>query len=300
MDTVHMDCKRLARSYFGWVRERMAELGYAPGVATVCLKRGAVPGSLEYRDLILKDAARLGVRSESVEVADEPELLAELERLNSEPDIHGVIVLYPLGFSRPDVEFMDLISPAKDIEGLHSINLGYLIKYRKFLDRDAGIKCVVPATAKAVVKTLQHHLEDRIPGSFVVIVNNSMRVGNPLGVMLENLGATVVKCYDRTRPEVLEHCVRRADILVTAVPDPAFSLDPGWVRDGAAVIDVSFVGNVDVGRLEGRAALLSAPDSRIGKMTRAMMFVNLIYCCRPGGLDSELRPDRVPVAARRP
>ena len=93
---------------------------------------------------------------------------------------------------------MDLVSPTKDVEGLNSTNLGYLIKFKRFLDEARGIKCVVPATAKAVVKILQAYPEIPIEGAFAVVVNNSMRVGKPLGLMLENLGATVVKCYDKT------------------------------------------------------------------------------------------------------
>ncbi|MDE2291641.1 MAG: bifunctional 5,10-methylenetetrahydrofolate dehydrogenase/5,10-methenyltetrahydrofolate cyclohydrolase, partial [Elusimicrobia bacterium] len=180
---------------------------------------------------------------------------------------------------RPDEEVMDLVSPRKDIEGLHSLNLGYLIKYRRFLDEARGLKCVVPATAKAVVKALQSRPEVRLEGAFCTIVNNSMRVGKPLGLMLENLGATVVKCYDKTPLDALEACVRRSDVVVTAVPDPSFRLDASWVKPGAAVVDVSFGGNVDVDALMGRAGVTTAADNRVGHLTRAMMFVNLVYCC---------------------
>ncbi|MBL8528927.1 MAG: hypothetical protein JNL68_14665, partial [Burkholderiales bacterium] len=86
--------------------------------------------------------------------------------------------------------------------------------------------------------------------------------------------------YDLTRAEDLEECVRRADIVVTAVPDPAFALDPSWVRPGATVVDVSYQGNVDVRGLEGRAALYTVPQNHIGRITRAMMLVNLIYCAK--------------------
>ncbi|MCM2305602.1 MAG: hypothetical protein NDJ72_12940, partial [Elusimicrobia bacterium] len=126
---------------------------------------------------------------------------------------------------------------------------------------------------------------------FAVVVNNSMRVGKPLGLMLENLGATVVKCYDKTPRALLEEQVRRADILVTAVPDPSFKLDPSWVKKGAAVVDVSYQGNVDAKALDGVASFLTAPDNRIGAMTRAMTFVNLVYCAK----NSPKRGSRVPV-----
>ncbi|MFH2202616.1 MAG: bifunctional 5,10-methylenetetrahydrofolate dehydrogenase/5,10-methenyltetrahydrofolate cyclohydrolase [Elusimicrobiota bacterium] len=278
--TVTIDSRRIAATYLDWVRERLAGLDAPPGLAAVLL-RGADPGSLQYRDLILKDAKKLGIRVRSVEAGSEQELTAAIEDLNRDPSVQGMVVFYPLGLRRPDDEIMDRVSPDKDIEGLHSINLGYLIKYRRFLEAARGIKCVVPATAKAVVKTLQEYPEIRIDGAFVTIVNNSMRVGKPLGLMLENLGATVVKCYDKTAGADLEACVRRADILVTAVPDAAFRLDPSWVKDGAAVVDVSYQGNIDVEPLAGRAGFVTVPGNRIGRMTRAMMLVNLIYCTRP-------------------
>ncbi|MDE2237668.1 MAG: hypothetical protein KGK30_07245, partial [Elusimicrobia bacterium] len=146
------------------------------------------------------------------------------------------------------------------------------------LDEARTVKCVVPATAKAVVKTLQH-FDIPLEGRFVTIVNNSMRVGKPLGLMLENLGATVVKVYDKTRPSDLKDCVGRADIVVTAVPDPAFLLEPSWVKRGSTVIDVSYQGNVDAAALKSPAAV-TARDNRIGQVTRAMMFVNLVYCAK--------------------
>ncbi|MBI3299267.1 MAG: bifunctional 5,10-methylenetetrahydrofolate dehydrogenase/5,10-methenyltetrahydrofolate cyclohydrolase [Elusimicrobia bacterium] len=277
--TAVLDCRGLADGFFAWVRERRAELPYTPGVATLLLRGHTDAASTQYRDLILKDARSLGMMARSVEARDEAELLAALENLNADHEVQGIVIMYPLRARRPDHEVMDLVSPGKDIEGLHSVNLGYLLKFRRYLDESRGLKCVVPATAKAVLKALVSRPEAPIEGAFCTIVNNSMRVGKPLGLMLENLGATVVKCYDKTPREALEACVRRSDIVVTAVPGTAFRLDPSWVKPGAAVVDVSFEGNVDASALMGRAGLVTAPENRIGRLTRAMMFVNLIYCC---------------------
>lgn len=274
-----LDCRGLAEDYFSWARERRAQLPFTPGLATVMLKGHTDAGSVQYRDMILKDARALGMVGRSVEACDEDELRAAIENLNADHEVQGIVVMYPLRARHPDEDFMDLVSPRKDIEGLNSVNLGYLLKFRRWLDQDRGLKCVVPATAKAVVKALQSRNEVNIEGAFCTLVNNSLRVGKPLGLMLENLGATVVKCYDKTSREALEACVRRSDVVVTAVPDPLFKLDPEWVKPGAAVIDVSFGGNVDSESLKGRAAVVTSPDNRIGRLTRAMMFVNLIYCC---------------------
>jgi 5,10-methylene-tetrahydrofolate dehydrogenase/methenyl tetrahydrofolate cyclohydrolase len=287
-----LDCRSIAARYFDWVAQEVSDLKRRPRLSTVLFRPKRNPASLQYRDLILRDAARLGISVDGLEVEEEDELLKVLRRLNADRGATGVMLFHPLKSLLKDEDAMDLVSPMKDVEGLHSINLGYLVKFKRFLDEARGVKCVVPATAKAVVKTLQFYPEIRIDGAFAVIINNSMRVGKPLGLMLENLGATVVKCYDRTPRGVMEDLVRRADILITAVPDPTFKLDSAWVKQGATVVDISYEGNIDAKSLAGRAAFVTAADNRIGAMTRAMTFVNLVYCAKNTPLR---RSARVPV-----
>jgi len=287
-----LDCRAAAGRYFDWVAREVAGMRRKPRLAAVLFRPRQNPASLQYRDLILKDAARLGVAVDSHESESEESLLAMVRKLNADRSVTGLMLFYPLRAAVPDEDVMDRVSPLKDVEGLHSVNLGFLIKYKRFLDEARGIKCVVPATAKAVVKTLQAYPDIPIEGALAVLVNNSMRVGKPLGLMLENLGATVVKCYDKTPKSVLESLVRRADLLVTAVPDPAFKLEASWVKPGAVVVDVSFQGNIDAAALEGRASFSTAPGNRIGAMTRAMTFVNLVYCAKNVPLR---RTARVPV-----
>ncbi|MBI4348919.1 MAG: bifunctional 5,10-methylenetetrahydrofolate dehydrogenase/5,10-methenyltetrahydrofolate cyclohydrolase [Elusimicrobia bacterium] len=284
MSAIVLDSRAVADEYLEWIRTERATFPFAPTLATLVYRPGADAASIQYRDLMLKDAERLGLQARSHEAHDEDGVLRKIDEINADPAVHGLVVLYPLRSRLFDDDVMDRVSPYKDAEGLHSINLGYLIKYRRFLDEARQAKCVVPATPKAVVKALQRYPDVKLEGAFAVIVNNSMRVGKPLGLMLENLGATVVKCYDKTRPEVLEKCVREADILVTAVPDPAFHIPPEWVKDGAAVVDVSYQGNIDARSLRERASLVTVAENRPGRITRAMMFVNLIYCARYKGL----------------
>jgi methylenetetrahydrofolate dehydrogenase (NADP+) / methenyltetrahydrofolate cyclohydrolase len=255
------DCRAVAAKYQNWVLEAVSRLRVKPCLATVLFAPTRHPASIQYRDLAHKDAAKLGLVARSYEPERESELLELIAKLNDDDEITGIMVFYPLNAKTADEDVMDLVSPKKDVEGLHSINLGYLIKYKQFFDEARRIKCVVPATAKGVVKLLQHYPEVKLEGAWVAIVNNSMRVGKPVGLMLENLGATVVKCYHLTKPEALESAVRGADIVITAVPDPKFRLDPSWVRPGAAVVDVTFQGNVDVAALKGRAAFIRPPSS---------------------------------------
>lgn len=287
-----LDCRGIASRYFDWAAREVAAMKRKPRLATVLFRPKQNPASLQYRDLILKDAVRLGVLVDGHEAEDEEALLALVRRLNRSSAVSGIMLFYPLCAALRDEDVMDQVSPLKDVEGLHSVNLGYLIKHKRFLDEARGIKCVVPATAKAVVKALLNYPEIPIDGAFVVVINNSMRVGKPLGLMLENLGATVLKCYHKTPRKLLEDSVRQADILVTAVPDPSFKLDPSWVKPGAAVVDVSYQGNVDMAAVADRASFVTASDNRIGAMTRAMTFVNLVYCAKNAPLR---RSARVPV-----
>lgn len=284
VDSRAVDSRAVAQEYLDWVAREAKSLPFQPCLATVLYAPTSDPASVQYRDLVLKDAGGLGLGARSLEARSVDDLRAKIEAANRDPLIHGIMVLYPLRCGIDDEDVMDWVSPYKDAEGLHSVNLGYLIKFKRYLEAERQIKCVVPATPKAVVKTLQHYPEAPIDGAFAAIVNNSMRVGKPLGLMLENLGATVVKCYHKTRAADLEKCIRQADIVVTAVPDPAFRLEPGWVKPGAAVFDLSYQGNFDPAQLRGRAALLTVPENRLGKVTRAMIFVNLIYCARYAGV----------------
>jgi 5,10-methylene-tetrahydrofolate dehydrogenase/methenyl tetrahydrofolate cyclohydrolase len=273
------DCRAVAERFNDWVRLESVAMSSIPKLAVVLLKPRAGAASVKYRNLILQDATRLNVRADSFEPESEGELVSLIGRLNKDHSISGILVFYPVGGEIPDEDLMDMVSPLKDVEGLHSINLGYLIKYKKFLDAPQSVKCVVPATAKAIVKTLQeHHVP--IERAFVTIINNSMRVGKPLGLMLENLGATVVNCHDKTKTVDLEACARRADILITAVPNPLFSINPAWVKPDSAVVDVSYEGNIDVIATQKRAKLITSPHNQIGQVTRALLFVNLLYCAK--------------------
>ena len=273
------DCRKIAEEHLFRVREELSGLKGRPSLA-VLSKEEDSPSSV-YRNMIMKDAAALGIPISDIRAADCGALELQIKAANADPGIKGIMVMYPLGFKKKDDDIMDLIDPRKDVEGMHSINFGYLIKYKRFLEEGPGSKCVVPATAKAIVKTIQHYAIP-IERSFSVIVNNSMRIGKPLGLMLENLGATVVKCYDRTKREDLEAAIAKADILVTAVPDKNFRIPPDIVKKGAVVLDASFEGNLNYDELRENASFITSPGNRIGKVTRAMIFTNFSYCSKYG------------------
>lgn len=148
------DCRAVADGFRDWVHLERAAMSVAPRLAIVLFKPRAGAASVKYRDLVLQDSAFLGIQAESFEPQSEGELVALIGRLNEDSSVSGVLVFYPVGGEIPDEDLMDMISPLKDVEGLHSLNLGYLIKYKKFLDANQRLKCVVPATAKAIMFNL--------------------------------------------------------------------------------------------------------------------------------------------------
>src|SRR5581483_590230 len=132
--TVVLDCRAIADQYFDWVRDEAGKLGFVPTLATLVYRPGADAASLQYRDLIVKDAETLGLQARAWEAHDEEGILRKVDEANADPTVHGLIVLYPLRSGLADDAVMDRVSPYKDAEGLHAANLGHLVKFRIFLD----------------------------------------------------------------------------------------------------------------------------------------------------------------------
>src|SRR5579885_1693366 len=135
-----LDCRAVAGRYFDWAAREVKGMRRKPHLATILFRPEQNPASLKYRDLILKDAARVGVTVDGHEARDEEALLALIKRLNARASVTGIMLFYPLCSALRDEDVMDQVSPLKDVEGLHSINLGYLIKHKLFLDEARGIK----------------------------------------------------------------------------------------------------------------------------------------------------------------
>jgi 5,10-methylene-tetrahydrofolate dehydrogenase/methenyl tetrahydrofolate cyclohydrolase len=134
------------------------------------------------------------------------------------------------------------------------------------------------------VKTLRAYPDITIEGAYITIVNNSIPVGKALGMMLENLEATVINCHVKTDREDLETCVRMADILITAVPGEDFVLDSDLVKPGAVVVDMAYQGNIVFEELAPKVRYITHPANGIGVMTRTMLFQNLAYAAKYRGM----------------
>ena len=219
----------------------LRESGIVPGLGTVLV--GDDPGSRWYVNGKHKDCAEVGIESIRVdlpETATQEEIEAAVAGLNADPACTGYIVQLPLP-GRDENRVLGLVDPAKDADGLHPTNLGWLV---------LGTEAPLPCTPAGIVELLRRHGVE-IAGAEVVVVGRGVTVGRPLGLLLtrRSENATVTLCHTGT-VDLAAH-VRRADIVVAAAGVPSI-ITGDMVRPGAAVLDVG-VSRVD-GKLAGDVA----------------------------------------------
>jgi methylenetetrahydrofolate dehydrogenase (NADP+) / methenyltetrahydrofolate cyclohydrolase len=260
----------------------LRERGVVPGLGTVLV--GDDPGSHSYVGGKHRDSAEIGIESIRVDLpadATEAQVHAEIARLNADPAVTGYIVQLPLPAGMDEHAALVAVDPAKDVDGLHPLNLGELV-----LGVEGELRTPLPCTPNGIVELLRRH-EVPIAGKHVVVIGRGLTVGRPLGLLLTRKGvdATVTLAHSRTTDLAAE--VRRADIVVAAVGVPHL-VQADWVKPGAAVLDVGVtrVGTTESGRarLAGDihpdvaevAGWLSPNPGGVGPMTRAMLLQNVV------------------------
>jgi methylenetetrahydrofolate dehydrogenase (NADP+) / methenyltetrahydrofolate cyclohydrolase len=229
MSATVLDGKRIAAQIKAEVGEEAKELtaaGLRPGLAVVLA--GHDPASEIYVRNKVKSCEELGIYSEKHTPADDvttEELLALVEELNRRDEIDGILVQLPLPRQVDSKKVLLAVSPEKDVDGFHPMNVGYLSTQRPGL---------VPCTPAGIIEMLQRY-DIPIAGAEAVVVGRSDIVGKPIAMLLLNGNATVTVCHSKTRD--LPAVCRRADILVAAI-GKAGMITPEYVRPGATVIDV--------------------------------------------------------------
>ncbi|HWJ65959.1 MAG TPA: bifunctional methylenetetrahydrofolate dehydrogenase/methenyltetrahydrofolate cyclohydrolase [Nocardioides sp.] len=252
--------------------DKLREQGITPGLGTVLV--GDDPGSRWYVNGKHKDCAEVGIASIRVdlpEVATQEEIEEAVAGLNADPACTGYIVQLPLPRGRDENRVLGLIDPAKDADGLHPTNLGWLV---------LGNEAPLPCTPYGIVELLRRH-DVPIAGAEVVVVGRGITVGRPLGLLLtrRSENATVTLCHTGT-VDLAAH-VRKADIVVAAAGVPGI-VTGDMVKPGAAVLDVG-VSRVD-GKIAGDVAddvwdvagWVSPNPGGVGPMTRAMLLANVV------------------------
>ena len=270
-----LDGKATASAVKADLAERVAVLrdaGVVPGLGTVLV--GDDPGSKAYVAGKHRDCSEVGIESIQVELsaeASQTDVVAAVDRLNADPRCTGYIVQLPLppGLDANDV--LARMDPAKDADGLHPTNLGWLV-----LGRPAPLPC----TPRGIVTLLEQYGVG-LAGAEVCVVGRGVTVGRPLGLLLTRRreNATVTLCHTGTR-DVAAH-LRRADVIVAAAGVPGL-VTADLVRPGAAVLDVGItrteaglLGDVapEVADVAGYVAPM---PGGVGPMTRAMLLTNVV------------------------
>ncbi len=292
MGATIIDGKAFAETVRGKVADEVGRLkrghGITPGLAVVLV--GEDPASQVYVRNKGRQTAEAGMQSfEHKLPVDTPQadLLALIDRLNDDPAVHGILVQLPLPDHIDSDLVLNAISPAKDVDGFHILNVGLL---------GTGQKSMVPCTPLGCLMMLRDQLGD-LSGLNAVVVGRSNIVGKPMAQLLLGDSCTVTIAHSRTR-DLPEVC-RGADILVAAVGRPA--MIPGdWVKPGATVIDVGInrvpapekgegktrlVGDVDFDGAAQVAGAITPVPGGVGPMTIACLLANTVTaCCRANGL----------------
>ena len=259
-------------------QELKAKYGITPGLAVIIV--GENPASQVYVRNKHKACTELGFYSEGVELpatTTREELLAEIQRLNNDEKIHGILVQLPLPkeLQPYESEVLGAINPLKDVDGFHPVNVGRLV---------TGQKALVPCTPHGCLRMLEL-AEIPVEGANAVIIGRSNIVGKPMFHLLLGKNATVTICHSRTKN--LAEITRQADILVAAVGKAGF-VTADMVKPGAAVIDVginriapkTLVGDVDFEAVKEVAGAITPVPGGVGLLTIAMLMQNTVEAAR--------------------
>jgi methylenetetrahydrofolate dehydrogenase (NADP+)/methenyltetrahydrofolate cyclohydrolase len=264
-----------------------AKHNLTPGLAVVLV--GGDPASEVYVRSKGKATLAAGMNSFEHKLPDttpEAELVALLKKLNGDPAVHGILVQLPLPKHINEQAVLDLIAPAKDVDGFHVINAGLLA---------IGAKAMVPCTPLGCLMLLKDRLGD-LSGLKALVLGRSNIVGKPMAQLLLAENCTVTIAHSRTR-DLPQEC-RRADILVAAVGRPEM-VRGDWIKPGATVIDVGInrvpglegktrlVGDVCFAEAAQVAGAITPVPGGVGPMTIACLLANTITAAkRQAGIDA--------------
>lgn len=258
--------------------ENLKNLGVTPGLAVIIV--GENPASQVYVKNKHKTCEELGIVSEVVAMPEnttKTDLLAKIDELNANKDIHGILVQLPLpdAIKSHSEEILNRIDPKKDVDGFHPVNVGNLV---------IGTPSLVPCTPAGCIEMLDlANIE--IDGKRAVIIGRSNIVGKPLFHLLLARHATVTICHTHTKnlPEI----AREADILVAASGKPGL-VTADMIKSGATVIDVGInriapkklVGDVDFDAAKEIAGAITPVPGGVGLLTVAMLMKNVVKAAK--------------------
>jgi len=257
------------------VEELKNSKGVTPGLAVIIA--GDDPASKVYVRNKQKACEKLGIYSEEHGLpgdVSEEKLLSVIDELNEDPKIHGILVQLPLPKQINPDKVLNRVSPEKDVDGFHPINVGKLM---------VGADTFVPCTPQGIMALLEYTGVE-IAGKEAVIVGRSNLVGKPILQLLLQKNATVTVCHSKTND--LSSHTKGADILVAAVGSPQL-INGEMVKEGVTIIDVGvnrvdnkLVGDVDFESVKDKAARITPVPGGVGPMTIAMLMKNVLKAAK--------------------
>lgn len=274
-----IDCRAIASRIEAEVAaevQQLAERGLRPVLVEIVATDSDAVHS--YARTKAKKAAAVGVEYRQLSFergAASNEIAAEIQRLNEDAQVHGIMVGLPVYDELDGEALANLIASTKDIDGLGATNSYYLATGQEQ-------RAILPATAVAAVRIIEEQTELR--GRRVAVLGRGRTVGRPVAAMLVNRDATVTVCHSRTTniPEI----VVESDIVVSAIGRPHF-VSPGWLREGQLVVDcgISFVdgktaGDVDSAAASEAGASVTPVPGGVGAVTNIVIFANLLRAIR--------------------
>ncbi|MFB3175414.1 bifunctional methylenetetrahydrofolate dehydrogenase/methenyltetrahydrofolate cyclohydrolase FolD [Staphylococcus pseudintermedius] len=270
-----LDGKQIAKDYRQGLQdevERLKEQGYTPKLSVILV--GNDGASQSYVRSKKKAAEKIGMISEVIhleESTSEADVLKELDRLNQDDSVSGILVQVPLPDHVDEQKVLDAIDPDKDVDGFHPINIG-----RLYLDNAQ----LIPCTPLGVMELLKH-ADIELEGKNAVVIGRSHIVGQPVAKLLLQQNATVTILHSRSQ-NISEH-LKQADVIVSAVGRPGM-VTKDDVKPGAVVIDVGntpdengkLKGDVEYDKVKEVAGAITPVPGGVGPMTITMVLNNTL------------------------
>ena len=264
MPALLLDGKYVAQLTEANLTERVAKLKARTGDRTPVLATilvGDDPASATYVKMKANACKRIGMESLAIELPSTiktNDLLREIEQLNINPDVHGILLQHPVPSHIDERAAFDMIALDKDVDGVTCLGFGRM---------SMGETAYGCATPQGIMRLLEHYKLD-LAGLHAVVVGRSPILGKPMAMMMLQSNATVTICHSRTRD--LETHIRQADLVVGAVGRPEF-IRADWIKDGAIAVDAGYhpggVGDIEIAPLIERVKAYTPVPGGVGPMT---------------------------------
>ena len=273
--TIVLDGKSLAKSTEEDIAKRVKSLkekrDITPVLATILV--GSDPASATYVQMKGNACKRVGMDSIKIELSETTttdELLEEINKLNENPNIHGILLQHPVPSQIDERKCFDAIDLSKDVDGVTCLGFGNM---------SMGEKAYGSCTPQGIMRLIKHH-QIQVEGKNAVVVGRSPILGKPMAMMLLNENATVTICHSRTQD--LESIVKQADIIVGAVGIPQF-IKSSWIKDDAVVIDAGYhpqkCGDIELTDIKDRSLAYTPVPGGVGPMTINTLILQTLESC---------------------